>query len=141
MSVGKVLIAFALAGLAWLGWQRHNEHLGAAASAAITDSLGFITLVPPDGTSPAKVLIVAAQNCPKEGARRAENLAQQLAALTIPHSRLSRVAFTPPADDPSFAGRLNTIMNSEVPLVFVNGKVKSNPDLEEVVAEYEAMSR
>ncbi len=141
MSVGKVLIALALAALAWLGWQRHNEHLEAAAIAAITDSRGFITLAPPDGTSSAKVLIVAAQNCPKEGTRRAENLAQQLAAMAIPHSRLSRVAFTPPAGDPSFADRLNLIMNSEVPIVFVNGKVKSNPDIDEVVAEYEAMAR
>jgi hypothetical protein len=32
-------------------------------------------------------------------------------------------------------------MNSDVPIVFVNGRVKSNPDVDDVLAEYEEASR
>ena len=32
-------------------------------------------------------------------------------------------------------------MNGELPIVLVNGKAKSNPTLEEVIAEYKAAGR
>jgi hypothetical protein len=37
--------------------------------------------------------------------------------------------------------RHNAVMNGEVPIVFVNGRVKANPSVDDVVAEYGAAAR
>ena len=37
--------------------------------------------------------------------------------------------------------RMNRIMNGPLPVVFVNGRAKSNPSLDEVVAEFRAGSK
>jgi hypothetical protein len=40
--------------------------------------------------------------------------------------------------DPAIGVRLNSVMNGELPIVFVNGRGKANPTLEEVIAEFGA---
>jgi hypothetical protein len=142
----KFLIAAALVGVAYLIWHRHQAHVEAAAIAAITDNRGFIELAPPSGASTKEVLIVAAQNCPHEGAQRADSLAREMAERNISYRRSSSVSFDVPPDVDekfleTFSKQHNAIMSREVPLVFVNGRVKSNPDLDEVVAEYELANR
>jgi hypothetical protein len=125
-------------GIAWLGWNQHKSHVEATAIAALTDERGFIEFEIPQGARNNEVLIVAAQNCPKDGAVRADRLAREMAERNIRYRRSSSVSFSVPqdADVDTFVRRNNAIMNSEVPIVFVNGKVKSNPGLDEVIAEY-----
>jgi hypothetical protein len=97
----------------------------------------------PEGARSNEVLIVAAQNCPREGAVRADGLAREMAERHVRYRRASNVSFSVPAgaDVDVFLRRNNAIMNSEVPIVFVNGKVKSNPGLDEVIAEYAEAAR
>jgi hypothetical protein len=88
-------------------------------------------------------VILAAQNCPREGAQRADRLAHEMAARGFHFKRASNASFSPsPTDDiDAFVRRHNAVMNGEVPIVFVNGRVKANPGLDEVVAEYEESAR
>jgi len=138
VSAMKFVLVGAAAGIAWLFWNQHKVHVEARAIAALTDERGFIEFEMPQGARNNEVLIVAAQNCPKDGAVRADRLAREMAERNIRYRRSSGVSFSVPqnADVDTFVRRNNAIMNGEVPIVFVNGRVKSNPDLEEVVAEY-----
>ncbi len=138
MSAVKFVVIGAAAGIAWLVWNQHKAHVDAAAIAALTDERGFIEFEMPEGARNNEVLIVAAQNCPREGAVRADRLAREMAERNIRYRRSSSVSFSVPqdADTDTFVRRNNAIMNGEVPIVFVNGKVKSNPGVDEVIAEY-----
>ncbi|MEO7755348.1 MAG: hypothetical protein ABIS07_02125, partial [Dokdonella sp.] len=95
-------------------------------------------LAQPVGADPKKVWIVAAVNCPKEGARRADELARQLGDRNIAFDRRSGVSFSPTEENPALYARIDNVMNAETPIVFVNGRMKANPQLDEVVAEYDA---
>lgn len=146
MDIVKFGIVALIAVAAYFGWQKHKEHVEAAALAAITDERGFIEFAPPQGGNVKEVLIVAAQNCPHEGAVRADQMASEMAERQIRFRRSSNVNFDVPpnADDKmieAFIRRHDNIMNREVPLVFINGRVKSNPDLDDVIAEYELATR
>lgn len=146
MGAVKFAVAALIVVVAYLGWQKHREHAQAAALAAITDERGFIEFAPPKGGDVKEVLIVAAQNCPHEGAVRADQMASEMKERQVRFRRSSSVNFEVPAgaDDKTietFMDRHNDIMNREVPLVFVNGRVKSNPDVDEVLAEYELANR
>ncbi len=133
----KLLVAAIVIYLGYALWQKHNQRVEAAAIAAITDDRGFIEFDPPDGGKPDNVIIVAAQNCPHEAAQRADELAREMASRHVSHVRTSSVVFTPPPNfDDKYIARHDRVMNGELPLVFVNGRVKSNPDLDEVLAEY-----
>ncbi|MEP6483888.1 MAG: hypothetical protein ABJB01_05520 [Rudaea sp.] len=128
-----------LALVGYAAWQKHAARVEISALAAVTDAQGFIELDPPDGAKRNVVMIVAAQNCPRAAAQHADALARAMADRTYRFVRTSSVRFTPPpgfGDD--YMTRHNDIMNREPPLVFVNGRVKSNPTLDEVIAEYEA---
>jgi hypothetical protein len=143
VSTVKFVLMGAAVAIAWLGWNQHNAHVEARAIAALTDDRGFIEFGMPEGATNNEVLIVAAQNCPKDGAVRADRLAREMAERNIRYRRSSSVSFSVPqdADVDAFVRRNNAIMNSEVPIVFVNGKVKSNPGLDEVIAEYAEATR
>jgi hypothetical protein len=106
----------ALVGAAWLGWTQHKAHVEARAMAALTDERGFIEFEMPQGAINNEVLIVAAQNCPKEGAVRADRLAHEMAERNIRYRRSSGVSFSVPqdADVDTFVRRNNAIMNGEV---------------------------
>jgi hypothetical protein len=134
----KFIIAGAAALVAYMAWNQHRVRVDAAAMAALTDERGFMEFEMPAGTRNNEVLIVAAQNCPHDGAVRADRLAREMAERNIRYRRSANVSFSVPqdADVDAFLRRNNAIMNSEVPIVFVNGKVKSNPSLDDVIAEY-----
>ena len=143
MGAVRFVLIGALAAAVWLGWNQHKAHVDARAMAALTDERGFIEFEMPQGAKNNEVLIVAAQNCPKEGAVRADRLAREMAERNIRYRRSSGVSFSVPqdADVDTFVRRNNAIMNGEVPIVFVNGRVKSNPGLDEVIAEYAAATQ
>jgi hypothetical protein len=138
VSTAKFVLIGAAVAIVWLGWNQHRAHVEARAIAELTDDRGFVEFTMPQGAKNNEVLIVAAQNCPKDGAVRADRLAREMAERNIRYRRSSGVSFSVPqnADVDTFVRRNNAIMNGEVPIVFVNGKVKSNPGLEEVIAEY-----
>jgi hypothetical protein len=135
----KLFVALVLVGLAYQYWNKHHHGSEAASSAMSAESRnGFVSLPPVTGASTTAVLIVAAENCPEEAAQRADRLAEQLARNGVAVSRLHNVSFNIPNADPSVADRVMSVMNSELPIVFVRGKAKSNPTLEEVTAEYKS---
>jgi hypothetical protein len=90
-----------------------------------------------EGSSARRVLVVAARNCPRAEARRADRLAAALADLGIPVARGHQVRFTldGPVDGDT-VNRVSGVMNGPLPIVFVNGRAKANPSLDEVVAEF-----
>lgn len=139
MKLIRLLIVLAIAGFAYQSWTRHHaggDSAGGGQSSA--SARGFVALPPITGASPAAVAIVAAENCPEEAAQRADRLADGLARQGVPVARLHNVSFEIPDSDPAIANRVMAVMNSELPIVFVRGRAKSNPSLEEVAAEYRA---
>ena len=137
-GAARFLIAAVVICAGYALWEKHTERGEAAAIAALTDAYGFIEFDPPDGGERNSVIIVAAQNCPHEAAQRADELAREMAIRNVSHLRTSSITFTPPPNfDERYIARHDRVMNGELPLVFVNGRVKSNPDLDDVLAEYE----
>ena len=123
-------------------WHSHRVHVERKAIEAITDERGFMEFSPPSGTKTNVVVILAAQNCPHDGAVRADRMAREMAERRCV-IRTSNASFQPSADDDidQFVKRHNDVMNGDVPIVFVNGRVKSNPDVDDVLAEYEEAAR
>ncbi len=118
-------------------WQKHGERMEASAISNITDANGFIEMDIPSGGRRDQVMIVAAENCPHAAAQHADALAREMAQRNLSFVRTSTISFTPPPNfDDTYIRRHNEIMNREPPLVFVNGRVKSNPSLTEVLDEY-----
>jgi hypothetical protein len=139
MNLLKLLVVVALGGLAYHSWNKHHDGVEALTSSGSAESHnGFVALPPVAGASPSAVLVVAAENCPEEAAQRADRLAEQIARSGVPVSRLHSVSFEIPNGDSSVANRVMSVMNSELPIVFVRGKAKSNPTLDEAIAEYKA---
>jgi len=137
MKAIKLFIVLALAVFGYQYWNKHHPASGTTVRATSAESQnGFIALPAVNGASTKAVLIIAAENCPEEAAQRADQLAEQLARDGIPVSRLHDVNFTIQNGDPAAMDRLTSVMNSELPIVFVNGRAKSNPKFEEIVAEY-----
>jgi len=138
MNITRTIFVLALAGL---GYQYWSEHRGAdepdalAASASVN---GFVPLPPMDGAGRKPVVIFAPANCPEEGGRRADSLADHLSREGIPYSRSQHASFTLENADADVAQRIKAVMNGELPIVLVRGKGKANPSLAEVMAEYEA---
>lgn len=130
-----LLAAGAVAGAAHHQWAGHDL---SRATAAMADGNGFVPAQMPDGAAPDSVLILAPVNCPHEGARRADALAQRLQQLGIPAVRSNHysVARITPDNAPSVNRAVEVLRTEMVPVVFVNGRAKANPTSDEVVAEY-----
>jgi hypothetical protein len=129
MNVVKLAVMLAVAGLAFQYWQANRPATGPSPN-------GFVALPTLAGGSPGQVVVFAPENCPSEKAQQADDLARQLASRNIPSVRSHDVSFSSSDPDPATGVRLNSVMNGELPIVFVNGKGKANPSLEEVIAEY-----
>lgn len=139
MKLINLLIVLAAVVLGYQYWSKHHQRsdAGNGATVSATPSRnGFVALPAVVGASPSAVLVIAAENCPEEAAQRADRLAEQLGRERIPVSRLHHTEFDIPSGDAASAGRLMFIMNGELPIVFVNGRAKSNPTIEEVIDEY-----
>jgi hypothetical protein len=138
MSALKFAAGAVVLTLGFMFWKKHQHDAETAALAKITDEYGFVALAQPAGADPKKVWIIAAPNCPKEGARRAEEMARQLSERDIDSDLRSGVSFELTEENPVLYSRIEAVMNGETPIVFVNGRMKANPELDDVVAEYEA---
>lgn len=136
MNFIKILLVLAVIGFGYHYWQRH--HTNSVSNVAMPSPNGFVALPTPANTNSKDLIIFSAENCPKEDARRANELADQLSRRNIPFTRSHHADFDFPNPDPEVLDRLNAVMNGKVPIVFMNGKGKANPTIDEVVAEYNA---
>ena len=96
---------------------------------------GFVSLPALRNAPAGKVLIFAPDNCPREAGQRATFLEQTLNAEGIPTVRSSSAEF-PMASDGGPPPAVDKIMMGTVPIVFVNGRAKNNPQVSEIEAEY-----
>lgn len=99
---------------------------------------GFVELPKVIGFDESTVMVVAAENCPHADAQRADRLAEQLRDRGIPVSRTHEVNFNPDHFDPALMKRVPAVMEGALPIVFIHGRAKGNPTLDDVVAEYQA---
>lgn len=132
MNLIKLLLLIAIAGGGYHYWKNHGVERDLAAA---TSEGGFISVPMPDGMSPHGVVVFAPENCPSDAAQRAYALVSDLGSRGVPVSRADAARFDN-LPDAATAERVRTVMSGQVPIVFVNGKAKSNPSLQEVVAEY-----
>lgn len=136
MNIVKLLIVVGLVGYGAHAWKTHSNK---AALAAMRSESGFLPVAMPDGARKNAVVILAPQNCPKEGARRADDLAEQLGrrGIAVVRSDSYNTSVTDPtAEQRASVERAVAVLKGEVPAVFVNGMGKSNPTVDEVAAEY-----
>ena len=127
-----VICAIAFGGYTYV--QKHrNQSVAPAVEAAASTESSFVSLPPADGHQAGAVVVIAPIGCTREEARRAEQLASDLSRNGVRVQRTNRISFT--GFDPAEAGRIESVMNGGVPIVFVNGKGKANPTFNEVMAE------
>lgn len=133
MSWVKIVLVVAVGAGAYHYWkgQKSAPQEVAAASAS-----GFVTLPGDSGPLSKGVHVIAAENCPEDAAQRADRLADQLAKAGVPVQRGHQASFNLGNAGPAAAQQITAVMNGTLPIVFVHGKAKSNPSLDEVLAEY-----
>jgi hypothetical protein len=139
MNTKLAVVAAAVAALGWLVWHKHAANVEAEAVAQLTDENGFVELALPQGADPRRVFMFSPVNCPREAGRRSDAFAQSLTEHEIVFVRSSHISYTP--TDAAMVDRMNAVLSGDAPIVFVNGRMKANPSLEEVIAEYEAAQR
>lgn len=134
MNLFKLLIVVAIAAGGYYHWRqsRQSELLAGSTSS----DHGFVSLPPVQGQSPAAVLVVAAEDCPHEDAQRADRLAEDLSRNGVPVLRTHHAGFTLTGADGNQLERINAVMNGLLPIVFVRGRARANPLLNEVLAEF-----
>jgi hypothetical protein len=134
-SLYALVATAAIAGVAHYGWPGHQL---SRATAALADGNGFIPAEMPDGAASDSVLILAPVNCPHDGAKRADAMAQRLHELGIPAVRSNSYSVARVTrDNAASVNRAVEVLNTNlVPVVFINGRAKANPTTDEVAAEY-----
>ena len=138
MNVVRALIVICVAAGSYAYWKQHHHPSSRGFEVQLTATPGeFISLPPVEGQRPQTVFVVAAENCPHEAAQRADRLAEALSQKGIPVERThqSRFRFTS-QPDAATVERISKIMNGPLPAVFINGRAKSNPSLDEVASEF-----
>lgn len=132
MRFFKYLFIFAILFGGYQSWQKHQ------AEVIIENNNEFISLPQPINTSKSQVLILAPRNCSSSEAKQAKALAAKLRQKNISYQELDTVSFDA-SSDPKAINRLNQVMNGTIPIVFVGGKGKANPSIDEVLAEYDKL--
>ena len=135
MSLIKFILLLALGGMVFHYWQDHNAEQQTDVN-YISEN-GFITIPKPANFQADSVIVLAAKNCSKAAAKRADLLVEELQRNDIPYTRAHRVDFS--GFDPSLKNRLDSVLRGELPIVLFDGRGKANPTLSEVVAEYNSV--
>ncbi len=136
MTMARILIIIAVLGFAAYWYKNHNVSSSAAAQKSQN---GFISVIMPDGAAANSVVILAPLNCPSDAAQRADALSARLTELGIPNVRSSSFSanIAAPTDEQSAAMKRSiSILNGDIPAVFLRGMGKANPTAAEVAAEY-----
>jgi hypothetical protein len=131
-----------LAAAAFGAWRVHVARVAAVQAAYDAEkppsAQGFVPM-PAIADRSSRVLILAAMNCPREAARRADALVGLLSEQGVPSKRSAGLEFrftSRPTQEE--VDRMNRVMTGPLPIVFVDGRAKNNPDVSEIVAEYRA---
>jgi hypothetical protein len=141
MNVVKTLAFIGVAVCGVLAWNAFTpeggmrEAIDGVRGQAGHDDGSFVELPLPDGVSARGVVIFAPQDCPSEAAQRARQLASTLSAQNIPYRETSSADFSALSSQEE-AERVMAVMEGPIPIVYVNGRAKANPTVEQVVAEY-----
>ncbi|KGF72440.1 hypothetical protein DO97_08685 [Neosynechococcus sphagnicola sy1] len=112
--------------------------LSSTSPPAAVSSNGFVSAPLPDAmaANPHQVLVVGPDCDSPEGVKTRE-LTRQLIQHNIPVQQASSVAFgSDSGTDFEAIDRVDQVMQAGSPIVFVRGKAKANPGIEEVIAEY-----
>jgi hypothetical protein len=142
MGFVRLLIILGFAGflIHWWGERQAVPDATAGTSSEGSSASGFIPAAMPDGAPPNAVVILAPLHCSSDEAQRADSLAGELQRLRIPVLRSSQYSATSDGSDSTRQAdvkRAVTVLNGQVPAVFVNGRAKANPSADEVIAEYQ----
>ena len=91
------------------------------------------------------IFVYAPNGCPKNQQLQTANLVEQLKSHNLPVTRSNsfhaNATFNKKPTDKELAvleQQMKILMNQPSPLVFINGKVKSNPSITDVIKEYNA---
>lgn len=122
----------------------NSKPAGSKASTIALGKTGFVKVALPEGAVANEVLIVG-PNCNRPEGVRTRSLVSSLAKLNIPHRQTDSISFS----SDSFSSdnglgnmtQLNNLMQGEAPIVFINGKGKSNPAIDEVLTEYKLATK
>lgn len=139
MTFFKFVLVVAIAAGGYNYWRQHRGH-DTPGSAAVSPS-GFVPLPAVRGQSASAVLVIAAENCPHDDAQRADRLADDLSRKGLPVVRIHDVGFDLPGGGTADLARINAVMNGTLPIVFVRGRAKANPTLDEVIAEFKGAAQ
>jgi len=140
MSMFRALVVLSFVGASYGMWSHHRASAHRVDARATGGPGEFVVLPPVEGQRAQIVFVVAAENCPHEAAQRADHLAQALASRGIPVQRTHEVRFRfTSRPDAATVDRISAVMNGPLPVVFINGRAKSNPSLDEVDAQYRRM--
>lgn len=136
MNAKTIIVALIIAGAGYHFWNQYQQSRARQAITATADASGFIQLPGAVGVDPNKVLILAAPNCPRAGAQRARALAGALAQRGIPYVQSGHIQFNATPGQRFDRRRMDMVMTGPTPVVLIHGRGKSNPSLQEVIAEY-----
>ena len=143
MNIVWILIVVGIAGGGYNEWKQHHGNTiqdgnkVQVGSRTVISENGFASLPPVNGQTSRKVYVLAPENCPSEAAKRADRLAADLSRKGIPVERISRARFSFSSQlESNVQTRMSEIMEGPLPIVFADGRAKSNPSLDEVVAEF-----
>lgn len=142
MNLLKLALVLAIGAGAYNYWRQHrHEGPSERPDARLSTSSGFVSLPAVRGQSPSAVLVVAAEDCPHEDAQRADRLAEDLSRNGLPVVRTHSVGFDIPNGGQADLDGINRVMTGQLPVVFVRGRAKANPTLEEVLAEFKGSAQ
>lgn len=133
MNILKLLL---IAGIAGGGWHYWSKQQATQAQAAATSPSGFVSLPLQGNPNPVQVLIVAPENCSADAARHADDLEIDLRRAGISVRRTHQVNFEFSGGGADTMQRIQQVMNSGPPVVFIGNRAKGSPTLAEVLAEY-----
>lgn len=88
---------------------------------------------------PGEVLIFTPRSCSKEGQARAQKLVEGLRTKAVSVRQTVDLKFGIASNEQA-VNKMMTLLNGEPPVVFINGKVMSNPSLELILAELKPLA-
>ena len=121
--------------MAYHYWQKGDTKY--QPDAAYVSETGFVTIPKPSNFKADTVVVIAAKNCTKAAARRADQLVDELERRGVPHTRAHRASFN--NFNPSMKSQLDSVMRGSPPIVLINSMGKSNPTLNDVLSEYNSI--
>lgn len=132
----KLIVLLCIVGVAYHFWRKHHpsESEPVFLSPSEVSRNGFVEFVPSNKGQLQLVLIITPPDCAIDEVHRADELQGLLKAEGIPSQRIDNLNLT--FLEGKDMGLLNSVMAGKMPVVFVNGWVKNDPQFSEIIAEY-----